>query len=417
MPEPVNASSTIYCARWMLQPTGEIIPNGAVAVEGSTIVDVSTRSKVKRSSGSRMVNLGDMLLLPGLINMHTHLEDGILRGLSREPEETFASWMAKKSTRLRQASLESIIPAVRLGIRESIAHGVTTIVDSSRTGASLVVLKDEPVRSWVVQEVHEEGDAQPDVARRMLDARKRIVADARALRLGLGPYAIFSVSPSAQRSLLDIARAEECLWATHMAESAEELQAFSEQKGDLYFQITRRRPWDYGRATMGPMHCAISGELIPNGAALFHCNYVNGHELSLLSAKDVAVTVCPRYNEELGHKRFPLDVALSRGITVCVGTESILEAGSAGIFDDLHCLRRQYPHIPARELLRWATQNPARVLRAAGRLGELSPGAMADIIGVSFAHDPSEDLLEELLVEDPSVRLVMVNGEEVVVDY
>jgi hypothetical protein len=52
-----------------------------------------------------------------------------------------------------------------------------------------------------------------------------------------------------------------------------------------------------------------------------------------------------------------------------------------------------------------------------GRLGVLSPGAFADMIGVSFAHDTGADMLEELLVEEPAVRFVAVNGEEVIVDY
>jgi cytosine/adenosine deaminase-related metal-dependent hydrolase len=168
---------------------------------------------------------------------------------------------------------------------------------------------------------------------------------------------------------------------------------------------------------MGPLHHAITGNLVPNHAVLFHCNYAGGHELALLSAKNVSVVVCPQYTQALGHKRLPLDVALSRKVTLCVGTESEAEAQSANLFDELHFLKRQYPHLPAQELLHWVTRNPARALRMQGGIGVLAGGAFADMIAVSFAHDPGEDILEELLEEQPIVRFVMVNGEEVIVDY
>ncbi|MBD3321516.1 MAG: amidohydrolase family protein, partial [Chitinivibrionales bacterium] len=140
--------STIYYARWLLSAEQEIIVNGALSVSGNKINAVGPRSKVPRLQGDRTVNLGDQLVLPGLINAHSHLEESVVRGIPCEENETFASWLAKKNSRIKNAAVETIMPAIRLGIRESLTNGATTIVDSSRTGNSLVVLKDEPVRAW-----------------------------------------------------------------------------------------------------------------------------------------------------------------------------------------------------------------------------------------------------------------------------
>jgi len=76
-----------------------------------------------------------------------------------------------------------------------------------------------------------------------------------------------------------------------------------------------------------------------------------------------------------------------------------------------------YPHIPAKEMLEWVTVNPARAIGAENVLGSLEKGKLADIIGVSVRHDKSDDLLEQLIIGESQVKLVIVDGEEVIADY
>jgi 5-methylthioadenosine/S-adenosylhomocysteine deaminase len=407
--------TTVYFARWILLDTGELIENGAIAVAGQHIEAAGRRSGIRRKPGDRAVNLGDALLLPGFINMHTHLEECPIRGAVPGADETFASFSAKRNSRVRQAAEKEIIDGIRLEVRELLAEGITTVFDSSRLGYSAAVLADEPVRSWVVQEMQADGPHEEaaigDTARGRLDSCDKHVGRA------LGPYALHSLSPDAQRRLLAIAAARRCRWAAHVAESAEELQAFSERTGDLYFYITRRKPWPFGETTLGPMHLALTAGLIPNNGICFHCNYVSGHELSLLSAKRVSVVQCFRYSEAVGHKRFPLEVALNRRVPVCLGTEGIAPVGEMSILDELFALKNAYPHLPAKEMLRWVTQNAANALGMGDRLGSLTEGKFADMIAARFSHGPHDDLLEELIVSDVEMALVMVNGQEVIANY
>ncbi|MBD3322167.1 MAG: amidohydrolase family protein [Chitinivibrionales bacterium] len=302
-------------------------------------------------------------------------------------------------------------------MRESLTNGTTTIVDSSRTGNSLVVLKDEPVRAWVIHEVHDNVQAGADKLARTIELFKRIASTSDKVGIGIGPYSIFSCSPDSLRSLVTAATREKCIWSSHIAESAEELQAFAEHEGDLYFQITRKHPWAYGPKGIGPLHYALANNMIPDNAMLYHCNYVNGHQLASLSAKNVSIILCPQYAASLGHKGFPLDLALSKGVNICVGTANIPGTGAMSLFDELFAIKENYPHIPAAELLRWVTSNPARALDSDRSIGSLAPGLNADFVAVSFSHDPREELLEELITEEPEIRLVVVDGEEVIVDY
>ena len=165
------------------------------------------------------------------------------------------------------------------------------------------------------------------------------------------------------------------------------------------------------------MNYAINFHLIPDHALCFHCNYVNGSELEYLASINASVVLCYNYTREMGHKAFPLDVAMNRKVRICLGTEGVSPPGFMSLFEELYSLRSDYPHIPASEMIKWVTSNAAEALNMGDSLGTLSPGKLADLIAVRFAHDPDENPLEELLVEEPDIRLVVVDGEEVVVNY
>ena len=405
---------TVYFAKWILLETDELLENGAIAVSDNIITSIGQRSKVRRNPGDRFVNLGDCLVLPGLINMHTHLEEGIVRGIQKDNEETFAAWSTKRHARVRQTPSEQVQLSIRLGIRELLAQGITTILDSSRLGLSGPVLSEESIRAFVIREYHTDDPAQEQHILRELTEIEPSVACSRS---GSGPYSLYSLSPESQQILLNHTVEKKLLWSTHLAESAEELQAFSEHTGDLFFQITRKRPWPFGERSIGSMNYAMNANLLPEGAICYHCNYVNGYELDYLVKKNAAIVLCQKYTQEIGHKTFPLDAALNRKATICLGTEGITPPGFMSLFDELYSLKISYPHIPAIEMLKWVTKNPARALNMEDKLGSLSVGKLADIIAVRFAHDPGEVLLEELLIEEPEVMLVVVDGEEVIVNY
>ena len=110
-----------------------------------------------------------------------------------------------------------------------------------------------------------------------------------------------------------------------------------------------------------------------------------------------------------------METGLNRGINICLGTESPVSLAGMNLFDELYYMKTCYPHIPARTMLNWVTKNPARALRSSHLIGSLEQGKKADIIGVRFSHTPNEDILEELLQEEPEVDFVLVDGEEVIV--
>lgn len=406
---------TIYFAKWILLDSGELLLNGAISVSENQISSVGPRSKIRRGQKDRIVNLGDSLILPGFINMHTHLEDSVLRGVQKDSDETFTTWDIKNHARTRQASPEAVKTSIKLKIRELLAQGITTVVDNSCLGYSYDILKDEAIRSFVISEINVNDPMQESEI--LEKAINSLPPSASKIKTGIGPHGIYSLSKTSHQRLLAFIEEKDLLWTSHIAESAEELQAFSEKRGDLYFQLTRKQPWPYSEASMGSMNYALQNDLIPDGGICIHCNYVNGSELESLARKNVPVVICHNYTQELGHKGFPIDVARNRNVLICIGTEGIAAPGFMSLFDELFWLKKSYPHISASEMLKWVTINPAKALRMEQQIGSLRQGKLADIIAVRFAYDPSKDPLEELLMADPEIITVIINGEEIVTNY
>ena len=403
--------NTVYFAKHILLESGEVLANGAVSVCDGLIADVGPRGKVRRGGDERLVNLGDMLLLPGLINMHTHLEESPIRSFRKEPEETFAAWSGKKNSQIRRLTDEQVRKGISLCTLEMISHGTTTVVDCTRSGISASALANEPIRSAIFLEV-----AGADFLKEGVDQVRQWLGGGPAFRYGIGPHAFYSLTPREHRKLIEYSYDTGCLWACHAAESAEEVEAFCEQSGDFFRGVTRKKPWPAGNSRLGPLHYALAEGLIPSGAILFHCNYVTSNELALLATKRAFVTICPRYGAEMEHKDFPVGLASSRGIRICLGTEGMAPPGETSLFDELFRMKKACPQINAVEMLRWVTKNPAAALKASDKLGSITPGKHADIIGVRFPCAPNEDLLETLIMSDPNVAFVMIGGEEIIAD-
>ena len=418
--------NTVYFAKHILLETGKILYNGAVSVCDGVIIDVGPRGKVRQSSDERLVNLGDILLLPGFINLHTHLEESPVRSFSKkEADETFTAWSSKKYSRMRQLTDEQVRVSIRLCVREMIAKGVTTVVDSSRTGISAEILRNEAIRSVVIREVADEEFWEESIEQvQAWQHGKRNAADTNiditdtstaAFKYGIGPHALYSLDPRFHRKLIEYSYASGCLWSCHVAESAEELQAFCEHCGDFFFNQTRKKPWP-SSANLTPVQHALAENLIPSQAILYHCNYVSSSELALLAAKRAFITLCSGYSANMEHKSFPVEVARKRGIRICLGTEGMVPAGEMNLFDELFRLKMAYPRIAAAEMLQWVTQNPAAALKASDKLGSISAGKYADIIGVRFQYNDNDDILETLLMSDPEIALVMIGGEVIIID-
>ena len=200
--------------------TSPPVRDGAVAVRDGRFVYVGPRTGAPKGT---VHDLGDALLLPGLVNTHTHLELTAMRGfLEGLP---FAEWIG----RLQQAKTSVLTPAsmldsAKLGIAEGLLAGITTYADTCDSGVALEAMHAMGVRGVMYQEVFGPDPDACDAAiaslQSKIDAHR---ANESALtRVGVSPHAPYTVSDALFEAVRDVARAQQLPMAVHIAESAEE---------------------------------------------------------------------------------------------------------------------------------------------------------------------------------------------------
>jgi cytosine/adenosine deaminase-related metal-dependent hydrolase len=123
-----------------------------------------------------------------------------------------------------------------------------------------------------------------------------------------------------------------------------------------------------------------------------HVNYLGRNDAGLLAKNHVHVVHCPRSHEYFGHRRFPLGRLQDAGVNVALGTDSLAsvckkrhQAVELNLFDEMRVLARRQTGLRPSHILKMATRNGARALGLRGELGELIPGALADIIALPYS--------------------------------
>lgn len=405
----------IYRAPYVLPMVGDIIEDGAIRVENGQICEIGKFHELKNSK-SQIRDCHPLVLMPGLINCHTHLEEGALRCQLDKPQN-FASWYTRSAKYFNQFDTIKRLNAIRLGCRECLYYGTTTVADTASTGASFLILREETIRSRVF--IHFKGmvpwEAQAHFEQEV-EKRFHFLDDVYPLnQIGLSPQAPYSTSMELYRLAFKMAKQQNMLFHTHLAESSEELEMFSSHSGPLYEYSQRLHPMDLHSYTEGPVAYMVKNNLLPSKSLVIHGNYLSSAEIEVLARRKISLVHCARSHDFFGHKAFPFETTLNRELNVCLGSESLASVENLNLFDDIHLIKRKHPQLQSKTILEFATINGAKALGLEKQLGALLPGYKADVIGVRIMHQPGENLYDDLVMGDPQVEFVMIRGENVII--
>lgn len=414
-----------YHAAWVVPVTSPPLRDGTVAVDGARIAYVGPRSSAPPGEDRE---LGNAILLPGLINAHTHLEltamRGFLEGLS------FREWIVT----LQQAKVEvldetRLLDSARAGIAEGLLAGITCYADTCDSGVSLRAMREAGVRGIMYQESF---GPEPERADEMLDALvAKIDAHLRstdALRnVGVSPHAPYTVSDALFERVARYAREENLPLAVHIAESGEEQALVCEGSGPFADGLRRRgipvRP--RARSPIALLErCGVLGRL----TLAIHCVNADADDVAALASTDTAVAHCPISNAKLGHGVAPVDAMIRAGIRVALGSDSmasnnrmhLLEEARAAVL--AQCAEHRSPcALSAIDALAMATIGGARALGLESRIGSLEVDKDADL--AAFPLGAAATAAEHDAAAAPVWTLgharastVVVNGAELVTD-
>ena len=389
---------TQYRARWILPISAPPIRDGIVAEHDGRITYVGARSGARRGDG--VVDLGDVLLMPGLVNTHCHLELTAMRGFLEGVG--FREWLLRLTAARRGVlTQEMMLDAARLGVEEGLQYGITTFADTGDSGAGFDAMLARGVRGICYREVFGPEPAQCDEA---IEALAHKVAGMLArttslVEVGVSPHAPYSVSDDLFRATAALARTEQLPLAVHIAESALETRLVV-HADDLFADGLRARGIAVVPRARSPIALLESLGVLDTDALLIHCVHIDERDVDSIVRHDCAVAHCPASNAKLGHGIAPVAELLAAAVRVGLGSDSMAsnnrmdvlgEARLAALLVGARAGRTDT--LLAERALRLATIDGARALGLDAEIGTLDVGKAADFAAFpcSGIHAPTQD--------------------------
>ena len=348
------------------------------------------------------VDLGRAVILPALVNAHTHLELSYLR--DRVPPSTrFINWIRVLMAARRQcpdASDPRILGAAREGIDEALASGTGLVGDISNTLVTVPLLRDAGLAAHVFYELL--GFNTPDPQKRVQDARAQAHETGPgddSVRVSLAPHAPYSVSPglfSAIRADLDGEAAR--LSTVHLGESQDEIEFLKDGSGAWRTLLEELGVWtdEWTPPGCSPVEYLADLGFLDSRVVVVHGVQFSGDDLATLRSLGVTVVSCPRSNRYVGVGDPPIESFYAMGVSVAFGTDSLASVQDLNMFSELAHARRLAPRVSARTLLESATLCGARALRFEREFGSIEAGKRASLIVVQVPAGVSD--VEEYLL-------------------
>ena len=394
----------ILRAKYVMPDSRTVIENGAVAIQGSKIVDVGLYPSIRSSGTSPIHDLGEAVLTPGLVNAHTHLDlTSSADSVQRTPK--FTDWIFQI---VGKRTPSTVKPSVREGVQQSLTGGVTTVGDIDGTGGSMQILRDTPIRKVVFFEVLGfSGERAAMGLTRLATYLGAPPASDSLLTFALSPHAPYSTSAEIYRQCV----ASGLSVCTHIAETKEELEFLSSGTGAFldYLEAFGISTAEWVPPQLTPVQYMETLGVLREDSLLVHCNYLTDADLGLLAESGASVVFCPRSHHYFYHIDHPVLQLIESGINVAIGTDSLASNWSLSLLDELQFLARTQPCLRPETLFDMVTCNGAKAL-GLEQVGRLEKDWQADIIAVKIPND-GRPAIEQILDSSSENLLTVVGGK------
>jgi 5-methylthioadenosine/S-adenosylhomocysteine deaminase len=392
-----------------MDAAGRIVPNGAVALDGTDIVAVDTAEGIGRQfRGRETIDASGQIILPGLINTHTHAPMVLYRGLADDLPLT--EWLNNYMfpAEAKTVSPEFVRAGTRLAVLEMIESGTTTFVDmyyfeeevaNETRDAGLRGILGQTIIQFPVPDAKTPADG---LAR--ADAFITAFMNDSLITPAVAPHAMYTLDGPTLRAARELSRRHSVPTLIHMAETSAETKVAHERHAES--------PVAYldGLGFLGP------------GVLAAHAIWVSEADINVLKARGVGVSHNPESNMKLASGVAPVPSYLRAGVPVGLGTDGAASNNDLDMFEAMRMAALLQKHetmdpavITARAVLEMATIRGARALGMEGRVGSLEPRKRGDVITVSMTgarqtpmYDPMSHLV--YVAHGDDVQTSIVNG-------
>lgn len=354
----------------------ELIEDGAVAVSGSLISAVGKGSEIEAKwVAEETVDCGNSVILPGLINSHTHVPMTLMRGVA--DDLPLLEWLHNYMFPIESGLTKELVElGARLGCAEMIASGTTAIFDGYMYEDAVGKAVDESGIKAVLGEGFFKFPSPffktAQEAWNVIEALQEQFADHERIRTSVTPHAVFTTDPDQLAESMELAEKLDLLWQIHAAESVPETKLTLEIFGKRPLQILK----DYG--------------LLSGRTRLHHCVDVTDEEIGWIHDSGTMISHNPQSNLKLGSGICPLTKFLEAGVNAGLGTDGAASNNNLDMFDEMRTtamLQKGFlkdpEAMPAQTVLDMATVCGASFL-GFEHTGALKTGFKADIVAIDM---------------------------------
>ncbi len=411
----MTACDLLIESAWVLtcNPAMEVIPGGWVAVRGGRIQALGRPGEERPGEAAERIDAAGRILLPGLVNAHTHLPMTLFRGLADDlPLERWLNEFIFPAERLL-LDPETVHAAALLALAELALSGTTTCCDGYfHADAVAEAVLASGLRAVVGQGVIDApAPGVPDPSRN-LDAAEsfcdRWEGRSPRLRPSIFCHAPYTCSERTLAAAKRLCAERGLLFQTHAAETRREREACLASHG------------------LSPIGLLERAGVLDERSLLHHAVWVDEGDLDTLARRGAAVSHNPESNLKLASGIAPLPAMISRGIPVGLGTDGSASNNDLDLFGamdlaaKIHKAAQLDPEaVSAAEILRLATRQGARAIGLETEVGSIEPGKQADLVlletrapHLTPLHDPVSAVVYAARGSD--VRTVIVAGRRIV---
>lgn len=400
-----------------------IIENGVIT--GIESVDSGCAGKTGCGScslsgrdGFETVDAAGKLIMPGLINAHTHVYMTLLRNYADDVD--FAEWLFNRVSPVEdRLPVEAAYWMNLLGFAEMFRSGTTSYVDMHMYKCmSGKAAKDAGIRAFIGRGLVGEDLFGDGLSRYEEAMAEKAEYESGRISFVLSPHAPYSCSEKLYRQVTEESERLGLLRQTHLSESVTEVENVLKATGKTPVQ------WLYDIG------------FLSRKTLLAHCVQMRGNDISLLADSGASVVTNPASNAKLGNGFAPAVEMEKAGVNLCLGTDGTSSNNSLNMFREMGLLslihkglQKDSTAMPAQSVLAAATVNGARALDKEGKLGEIRTGAAADLIFLdlkspslfpnnnipaSLCYSATGSEVESVMIDG---QFVMKNRELLTMDY
>lgn len=408
----------------------DLIVGGAIAIDQNEIIDVgSEKELLKRYPHAETINHPNHVLMPGLINSHTHLDMGghinypldPVRNMGINPQ--FIDWLLTCLQYKCDASSEVLREAVSQGIDDCIESGTTTIGDMGNFEGIFQCLEQKGLRAVIFPELL---SFDSEVAFEIYETAMAIVEkyldeDSDLISVGVGPYSPYTLSRNILKIMSGYCQSAGLPLAMHVSQSFSEVEFFYNSTGDIATHLFPNIGWGDNLPPAfhkTPIEYLKEIEFLTAKPILIGCVQATPKELDCIKKTGTKIIWTPRTNHYLNLGDFPLGKILDRDISISIATDGLSSNNSLSLWDEMRFAKKQADNfgvtLDGKKILEMVTMNAAHNLSLSEEVGSLSIGKKADYIVIKVNDKLNENNIHDELINQTKnylVQKVVVSGE------